>query len=222
MINPNEYTCKYIPNRIKIEGKLDDPAWENAKNIRFFIPGSLTEPISKTEAKILWNDEYLYVGYRAYDKDIWSYFTERDSQTCLEDCLEFFFKPFADKDSYYNFEINALGTVYDALNLKRGAGENRWKLWNCKDLEVAVHINGKINEPLVIDEYWQLEIGIPFASLPTLEGKTPEAGDVWSFHVARYDYSVHLPNGVELSSSAAFKVADFHKYEEWQRLKFVK
>lgn len=220
MSSIKEYICKHTSSRIRVEGKLEDPAWQNAENINFYIPGTLAEPISKTEAKILWDDDYLYVGFKAYDKDIWSYFTEQNSQTCLEDCLEFFFKPFSDQNSYYNFEINALGTVYDALNLKRGAGAHRWAMWDCENLKLGVYINGEINNPDVVDDYWQLELGIPFASLPTLNGEIPKNGDVWKYHVARYDYSIHLPDGVELSSCAPFSRADFHRYEEWPTLRF--
>lgn len=223
-MNSNEclYTCNYTPSRIRVEGKLDDSAWQTAENIRFYIPGSLEEPVSKTEAKMLWDDNYLYVGFKAYDKDIWSYYTERDSCTCLEDCLEVFFKPYEDQDSYYNFEINALGTVYDAYTRKRGAGTHRWAMWDCANLKVAVNIKGEINNPDTIDEYWQLEIGIPFASLPSLDGKAPKPGDIWHFHLARYDYSIHLPGGVELSSTAPLSRADFHLYEEWIPLQFTR
>ena len=222
MSDNNEYVCRYTPKRIRIEGRLDDPAWQSAENIRFYIPETLADPVSQTEARILWDDNYLYVGFKAYDKDIWSYLTDQDSQTCTEDCLEFFFKPYENIDSYYNFEINALGTVYDALNLKRGAGSHRWARWDCENLKLAVTINGEINNPDIIDDYWQLEIAVPFASLPTLKGAVPQHGDVWMFHLARYDYSIHLPNGVELSSCAPLSRADFHLYEEWIPLRFEK
>lgn len=214
-----QYTCKFISHNINIDGSLTDPAWQLAENARFYIPETLEEPESKTEAKILYSKDYLYVGFKAYDKDIRSVLTEQDSQTCLEDCLEIFFKPFEDNDSYYNFEINALGTVYDALSMSRPPIA-KWAQWDCKDLQVGINICGEINNPEVVDEYWQMEVGIPFASLPSLEGKSPRQGDIWKFHLARYDYSRFLAGGVELCSTAPLSRVDFHYHEEWIPLIF--
>lgn len=223
--NSQPAECVYTPNPIKIDGSLSDPAWKLARDVPFYVPVTLEEPLSKTEAKVLWDDDYLYVGYRAYDKDIWSYFTERNSATCQEDVLEVFIQTDPEKEPYFNFEINALGTIYDAFNLKRGAGgedEHRWKYWDCIGVKTGVFIKGKINAPEVIDEYWQLEVAIPFAELPTLNGKSPEPGDTWRFNLARYDYSIHLPKGCELSASSKLSEVNFHLIEEYRPLVFVK
>ena len=169
--------------------------------------------------------KFIYIGFKAYDKDIWSYFTQRDDPTCQEDALEFFFKTDPSKDPYYNFEINALGTIYDAFSLKRFAGghnNHRWKMWNCEWARVKIFINGEINNPDVVDEYWNMELAIPFAELPTLNGKSPEPGDEWLFHLSRYDYSIYLPKGVELSSCAHLSEVNFHKCEDWMQLVFTK
>jgi len=218
------YDCRHINERIEIDGSLSAPQWQLARPIALMLPRTHRKPLSTTEGRLLWDDDNLYVGFRAYDKDIFSYHTERDSPTCDEDVLEVFLKPDRKKDPYYNFEINALNTVYDALNLKRGAGgpdHHRWSRGNCPGLKADVTIRGTLNDPSDVDEYWQLEMAIPFAGLPTLE-RPPRAGDRWLFHLARYDYSVYLPKGVELSSCAPLTKVDFHRYEDWITLCFVK
>ena len=216
------YNCNYTSGPIKIDGLLDEPAWQTAETLRFFIPVTHKKPISKTEAKLLWDKKYLYVGFKAYDKDIWSYYKERDDPTCQEDVLEIFFKTDPVKEPYYSFEINALNTVYDAFNLRRNkaGGDRRWSKWNCQGLKSAVKIEGTLNNPQDIDEYWHLEVAIPFSDLATLKAKIPKPGDEWLFHLARYDYSVYLPEGVELSSCATLSEVDFHKYEDWFTLRF--
>ncbi|MHB0912613.1 MAG: carbohydrate-binding family 9-like protein [Armatimonadota bacterium] len=213
-------SCVHIDEPIKIDGLLDEPAWRKAEEIGLYVPVTHAEPISKTEARLMWDDEHLYVGFKAYDQDIWSYLTERDSTTCQEDVLEVFLQQDPAKEPYVNFEINALGTIYDAYNLKRNAGgsdHHRWAKWNCEGLKVGIFIQGTLNDPSVVDEYWQMEIAVPFAELP---GGAPKPGDEWKFHVARYDYSVHLPDGVELSSSARQTEVNFHKFEDWDLLVF--
>ena len=225
-MKPKEtYDCHYTARPIKIDGQLNEPQWRQADLVNFRIPVTLKDPLSKTEGRLLWDEHYLYVAFKAFDKDIYSYFTERDSPTCHEDVLEVFIKTHPEKEPYYNFEINALNTVYDAFNIKRNAGgedHHRWSRWNCNGLKSAVLINGTLNDPKDIDEYWQLEVAIPFDELPTLESRPPVAGDEWSFHLGRYDYSVYLPDGVELSSCAPCSEVNFHRYEDWITLRFVR
>lgn len=219
------YNCYYITEKIRIDGELDEPVWQKAPVLDFVTPVTHKKPISKTEGRLLFDKRYLYVGFKAYDKDIWSYFKKRDSWTYKEDVLEIFLKTDPSKEPYYNFEINALGTVYDAFTIKRCAGgedDHRWYRWNCKGLKVGIKIKGTLNNWEDVDEHWQLEVAIPFASLPTLKGKIPKAGDTWLFHLSRYDYSVYLPDGVELSSCAPLSKVDFHRYEDWIVLKFIK
>jgi hypothetical protein len=219
------YECRYINTSITIDGDFDKPIWRKAEPIKFFLPVTYDQPQSHTEAGLLWDDNYLYAGFKAYDKDIFAYNTERDSSTCNDDVLEFFFKTNPNEEPYYNFEINALNTVYDAFNLRRHAagGGHRWKRWDCAGLKSAVKIKGTINDPSDEDEYWSLEIAIPFSSLNIGRkiGDHPVEGREWTFHLARYDYSVYLKTGVELSSSARLSIVDFHKYEDWGRLVFT-
>lgn len=49
-----------------------------------------------------------------------------------------------------------------------------------------------------------------------------EASDRWLFHLAHYDYSIYLPEGLELSSCAPLTKIDFHHYEDWITLRFTK
>ncbi len=222
------YECKFTESQIQIDGLIDEPAWQEAPALEFYVPVSNATPQSISCGRMLWDEKHLYVAIKAYDKDIWGHHTERDSQTCNEDVLEIFLKPDKEQSAYYNFEINPLGTVYDAFNAKRGAGgedHHRWSRWNCEGLLVGINIRGTLNRWEDVDEYWCLEAAIPFGSLPTLKGRHPEPGETWDFHLARYDYSVYLDEGLELSSTTKFSTAQgsfFHRYEEWQSMKFCK
>jgi hypothetical protein len=222
-----KYICKYIDHDLEIGNNFDKKEWKLANPInKFYIPVSLEEPISKTEAGLLWSDNYLYCFFKAYDKDIFAVETRHDELTYLDDVCELFFSTNPDKEPYYNFEINALNTVYDAYSLKLesgGGGSRRWSRWVCKGLKSAVNIKGEINNPEVIDEYWQLEIAVPFSSLEIPGKKAPEAGDKWEFHVSRYDYSIHLPGeGYQNMSSGKLTKAQFHNSCDWDYLIFEK
>lgn len=218
------YICKYTDTPVAVDGNVEKPVWKKAEPVTFYIPVTGEQPLSKTEAGLLWDENYLYVYLKAFDKDVFSYQTERDSRTCEDDVLEVFFKTDPEKEPYYNFEINALNTVYDAYNIRRGAAGShyRWSKWNCEGLKSATAVKGTINNPSDIDEYWVLEMAIPFAELD-LGGKVcPDAGDIWTILLSRYDYSVYLPDGLEYSASAKLTQINYHRYEDWDRMVFMR
>ncbi len=219
------YAVPYTSDPINIDGYLDEPAWKTALPLPFFVFQKDTQPISATDGRLLWDDQYLYVGFRAVDKDVWSYMTERDDSTCREDVLEIFFNTHPGQTPYYNFEINALGTVYDAYSVQwaLAGGTHRWKKWNCEGLRIGIRIRGTLNDWHDEDEGWDMEAAIPFSSLETIQGLAPEPGDIWTFHLARYDYSVYLPDkGREITSTTLFHdpIQDFHDVPYWGRLQF--
>lgn len=221
------YPCHFTSVPVEVDGFLNEPAWQKAPIVNFKTPKTLQPPLSRTEARALYDDKYLYVGFKAYDKDICAHKKERDSATCNDDVLEIFIKPDPvlhpnRPDPYYDFEINPLGTIFDAFVKKRSTTANfsQWSIWNCRGLKTAIQVKGTISNWQDFDEYWILEAAIPFAELSSLKGSTPKKGDVWLFNLTRYDYSVYLPDSVELSSYAPLSIADFHRYEEWAKLKF--
>lgn len=214
---PASYTCLFTSSTIMIDGRLDEPAWEMTPILSFFVPPDSHPPLSKTEGRLLWDVNYLYVGFRAWDKDIIGTFTKRDSPTWKEDVLEVFLMPDKGKGIYYNFEISPIGTIYDGRN---GAGITLEKQgeWDCSGLRVKVTIHGTLNKHDDLDDLWEMEIAIPWEALEASGGKAPRAGDVWRFHLARYDYSVSLPGGKELSSCAPLRKVSFHNHDNWLRL----
>jgi len=217
------YPCYQIDAALKMDGRMSDPAWAKAPALNFYVPPNSTAPEFPTEARILYDKNYIYVGFKAQDTDIWGYFTNRDDNTCLDDCLEFFFLPDPAREPYYNFEVNALGTTYDALNLRAmmfGGGGRRWNKWDCDGFKVKTACNGTLNDPADKDQSWTMEMAVPFAELPTLAGKTPQPGDIWMFHVARCEYSVCNTNRGEYSSCAPLAIANFHVTNDWLKLNF--
>jgi hypothetical protein len=218
-------TAIFTAEAITVDGKLDEAAWQRAVAVtNFRVPVTLAEPVSRTEARLLWDKDYLYVGFRALDQDVWGYLKEHDDSTCREDVLEVFIQPDAANGSYYNFEINALGTCLDGwIPMGKRGLMGRGIRWNCPGLKIATQVSGTLNDWKDKDESWQLEFAIPFAALPTLDGRSPDAGDVWKFHLARYDYSVYLPeDGTELTSCAPLSKLDYHRYEDWVPLRFAR
>ncbi len=77
-------------------------------------------------------------------------------------------------------------------------------------MKSAVTWKGTLNDYRDQDEWWQLEVVIPFQSLHLQRGSSPQSGDRWLFHLSSYDYSIYLENGGELNFTAKLDVASGH------------
>jgi hypothetical protein len=96
-----------------IDGRLDEADWQRAPRsprFRDLITGART--IHDTRAALLWDDECLYVGFWIEEPFVEAALTERDALIYTENDVEIFI---GGRDAYYEFEINALGTIYEAL-----------------------------------------------------------------------------------------------------------
>jgi hypothetical protein len=61
---------------------------------------------------VLWDDNHLYVGFWVEEPNVTATLTERDSPIYRHNDVEVFI---AGRDAYYEFEINAFNTVYEAF-----------------------------------------------------------------------------------------------------------
>ena len=108
-----EYTAYRIDEPISIDGHLDEPAWQQApRSPRFSDMISGARGLHDTRATVLWDRTHLYVGYWIEEPDVQADLTERDSFIFRNNDVELFI---AGRDAYYEFEINALGTIYEVF-----------------------------------------------------------------------------------------------------------
>ncbi len=90
MTNPR-YTIYKTRTPILIDGKLDGKIWDKAPWSDRFIDLVSGEPvIFDTRVKCLWDDENLYIAFRAEEPFVTGQLTERDSIIFRENDLEIF------------------------------------------------------------------------------------------------------------------------------------
>ncbi|MCA9070462.1 MAG: hypothetical protein KDA84_16130, partial [Planctomycetaceae bacterium] len=114
---PNEDLPKYAALRCqqppKIDGKLDEPAWRSVQKTKSFVDLIGGQPtIHETRAGILWDDDYLYIGFWVSDPDVQAKYKNRDDPIYYDNDVEVFI---AGKNAYYEFEINPFGTIYEGF-----------------------------------------------------------------------------------------------------------
>ena len=116
------YTAHRVAEPLRIDGKLDEESWRLAPRSSRFVDLITGQPtIHDTRAAVLWDDTNLYVGFWVEEPFVAATLTERDSLVWTENDIEIFI---AGKDAYYEFELNALGTIYEALFVWEDAYES--------------------------------------------------------------------------------------------------
>jgi hypothetical protein len=107
------YTAYRTIEKIDIDGRLTEKCWKSAPPSPRFTDILTGKPaLYDTRAAVLWDDENLYVGYWVEEPKVKATLTEYGSHIYENNDVEVFI---AGKDAYYEFEINALNTVYEAF-----------------------------------------------------------------------------------------------------------
>ena len=102
-------------------------------------------PKQKTNVKMLWDNNFLYVFAKLYETHIWGDITERDKVIYHNNDLKYSLIQII-TFLIGEIEINALGTEWDLFLNKpyrlKGKADSSW---NIKGLKSSVYIDGTIN-----------------------------------------------------------------------------
>lgn len=223
---PTQFECRWTAEPIEIDGKGDEAAWRQAQVIDVFHQPWLGDKAvwakTATRARLLWNEEHLFFFADLEDHDLFADITEHDGKAWLNDVFELFFKPEASKPAYYEFQVNAAGTVLDMFIPKRAPDAfERFIKADKFNLQAKVQRRGTLNQHNDRDQGWSVEGRIPWTDFRPTSGR-PAAGADWKFALCRYDYSQGAKP--ELSTVAPLKshpYPDFHAHEDYATLRFV-
>ncbi len=111
------YTAYQSNMPIQIDGRLDEPCWQSApRSPRFIDIIGKTPALYESRAAVIWDASALYVGFWVEEPQIAARQTERDSLVFLDNDVEVFIDG---GDTYYEFELNAIGTIYEVFFIWR-------------------------------------------------------------------------------------------------------
>lgn len=198
---PKHYICRRAQGSPVLDGRVDKSFWETADWTDEFvdIEGDIRpKPAKQTRVKMLWDDDYFYFAAELIEDQIWATLTERDSVIFQDNDFEIFIDPDGDTHHYYEFEINALNTVWDLLLVKpyRDGGPPV-NSWDISGLKTAVHIDGELNRPGADNRKWSVEVAIPWASLRECapESRPPVPGEFWRVNFSRVQWQTEVQDG---------------------------
>jgi hypothetical protein len=113
------YKCFRTRTSLKMNGKLDQTVWLKApKSPRFIDVIGGTEGLYDTRSALLWDDANLYIAFWCEEPYPQGQITSRDGLIWFENDVEVFIDG---RDTYYEFEINALNTIYEVFYIWKDA-----------------------------------------------------------------------------------------------------
>jgi len=192
---PRGYVCQRAVKPPVIDGRLDDAVWREAPWTEDFTdiegPGK-PAPRFRTRAKMAWDDRYFYVAAELEEPDVWATLKARDSVIFNDNDFEIFLDPDGSTSPYLEFEMNALGTVWDLLLLRpyREGGRVAVNGWDIHGLRTGVAVQGTLNRSGDKDRGWTLEVALPWTALTEIASRSgaPLPGDRWRVNFSRVEW----------------------------------
>ena len=199
---PLGYACGRAEQPPVIDGRLDDAAWGRSEWTPDFVDirgGSAPTPRHRTRVKMLWDDDYLYIGADLEEPHLWATLTQRDAVIYHDNDFELFIDPDGDTHDYYELEINALGTVWDLLlTAPYRDGGHAVDSWDIAGLKSAVHLDGTLNDPSDTDRGWSVELALPWTVLEECaahDGPPEPVRETWRVNFSRVQWQLDVVDG---------------------------
>lgn len=199
---PRRYECQRVAIPIVIDGSLRNPGWEQLPWTEDFVDitgDDSLRPTYRTRTKMGWDDDYLYIGAELEEPHVWGTISKKNSVIFEDNDFEVFIDPDGDGLNYYEFEINALGTIWE-LSLPKPYGEGGVPILGCNlpGLKSAVHVRGTLNDPSDEDDGWSVEIAFPWSELAIYNpnrSTPPQPGDIWRINFSRVQWPHEIVDG---------------------------
>jgi len=193
VVNPNQwsyYDVYRAPACMKIDGVMSDKEWGKAP-----VAGGFTEcfqagyaPVYSTTAKMLWDDEYLYLAFDCEDKDVLNKYTKFDDPVFAEDAVEIFIDPDWTEHHYWEIDVSPRNIAVD-LNVTAAGWQGRYAIYakyNVLGLRTGAKVYGTLDNHEDTDKGWTVEFAIPWIDFKGRARNSPPVdGDSWRVNLFR-------------------------------------
>lgn len=159
-------------SEIKVDGVIDEQVWENSQTAGGFVeiqPGDNLPAEVKTEVKMTYDDDNLYVAFICYDDRISKLranLSDRDKMY-QDDYIGILLDTYNDHKQAYEIFLNPYGIQGDGIWTRQGEEMNFDMLYDA--------------EAKIYKDKWIVELAIPFKSL-----RFPEKDEQqWGVHIIR-------------------------------------
>jgi len=148
-------TAARLAGTIRIDGSLSEQQWRNAQPLSQFTqldPQEGKPATEKSDIRILYDDDALYIGAMLYDRqDVRGRLGRRDMDMTASDWLTVILDTNHDHRTAVGFEVNPLGVRRDQTRSPSNEDDSWEPVWEA--------------ETSVSDSGWVAELRIPFSQL---------------------------------------------------------
>jgi hypothetical protein len=180
----------HATSAIRVDAVLDEDVWKSAVPVTEFRqndPDQGAPPRERSEVRVAYDEQALYVGARLYDDapdSIRAQLARRDNGTAA-DAFQVYLDPLCDRTTGYYFAVSAAGTLLDGVLYNDSWNDDSWDgVWSARARRDSLG--------------WTAEMRIPFSQLRFRSG-----ADVrWGINFRRFlsrsneaDMLVYTPRG---------------------------
>ncbi len=210
-----------VAGPLEIDGKLDEPQWQKAAKVSpFSDPRTNAKGAVDASARVMHDQERLYVAFEVADSYVKSSFQNRDDHLWEQDAVEIMADPGGDGKGYFEIQVSPLGVVFDTrYDTPRVPKPFGHKDWDSQAVAKAV-VDGTPNDEEA-DKGYVVEVAVPWQSFsgePSTE-KEPGVpqGPAWRMNFFVMDA---LEKGQRAVAWSPPMVPDFHTLNRFGQVAF--
>jgi len=214
-----EYTVSRLNTPMIIDANWKKPQWKAIKAAQ--INNHMGEKplfFPRTEVKMLYNDEYLYIIFQVHDKYVHSVIRNFNGLVYEDSAVEFFFSTDnRHPEAYFDLEINCGGTPLFCFvpRKKEFTGEDINKI------TIAHSMPDVVDPEITRGVTWTIECKIPFRVLENYSAMSrPKTGDCWKGNFFKTAGKGSNPHYITWATVESDK-PNFHLPRFFGKLKFI-
>lgn len=216
------YHVSRLKKPLKINANWNKSQWKKIESIRIDkYMGKIPAFRPEVEAKMMYDDDNVYVIFRVKDRFVRSVVQEYNGNVSGDSCVEFFFAPDTDLPlKYFNLEINAGGTPLIFYVEKPRTDFKKLQADEIKEIEIAHSLPVKVDPEITKPVTWTIEYRIPLSMLSKYSNVSrPAPGVIWKANFYKTGSRTSNPNWITWSFVDNPKT-NFHLPQFFGTLKF--
>ncbi len=218
------HISKVTQDRANLDGLWNGDFWADVPAVQL-THHIINEPVHKpkTQAKLTYDDKYLYVIFHVEDKYVRAVAKKHQDSVCRDSCVEFFFTPGPDISlGYFNMEVNCGATMLFHYHQRSRHDTVQVCPADLEKIQMF-HSEPKIVEPEKQEPTtWIIEYRLPFDVLKKYcEIVEPASGVVWKANFYKCADKTSHPHWLMWSAfDKSAKVDGFHTPKFFGTLQF--
>lgn len=177
-----KYLVRKAVMPFELDGRWKADFWEGADTLALEnYMGERPDHFPKTEAKLLYDKDHIYIIFRVEDRYIRAVSQKFCDAVYCDSCAEFFFTPGMDiEDGYFNIEMNCGGVML--MNHQKRREDNCRCISDDDAGKIQVfHSLPKIIDPEITEPTtWTVEYCLPIEILGNYAAvEKPDSGVLW-------------------------------------------